>query len=326
MVMRRGGPKGDVVAVVEGSSAALGAFSAGFEAVGAPGASWSFSAQDLRIFRNATKVIVIGDSGEIGMAAAERWARGLRRVVADVRLIDLDRDDNFDVGDLVREVGPVEAKRYIDSLISKTTSLPATKSGPRRSARAKAGKLLRDALADGPVATKDIEAKASSHGIRKRSLERARADVVTHVHRVDDNPGYHWEIALGMTCPVCQDKTTNPPPFSPPVYVDLPGGLGGHARTPMNTGDFQGISCPPSSPALHAFPSHARTREASAIAEALQRCDEIDQRTLDLLGPDGLKRLDEHHERQNQFRRQNAYIERKRLDRASKSSNEKEQP
>jgi hypothetical protein len=72
----------------------------------------------------------------------------------------------------------------------------------------------------------------------------------------------------------------------------------------MNTGDFQGISCPPSSPALHAFPSHARTREASAIAEALQRCDEIDQRTLDLLGPDGLKRLD----------------------RASKSSNEKEQP
>jgi hypothetical protein len=91
------------VYLVEGEPDALRLLSVGIAACGYPGVN-GWRRQYAERFRGQV-VILAPDCDEPGGAAAERIARDLVAIAADVRLLDLDpqADDGFDVSDFLRE-------------------------------------------------------------------------------------------------------------------------------------------------------------------------------------------------------------------------------
>lgn len=223
VVMRRGGPAAGPVVVVEGALSALAAQSLGGEAIATPGTSWRFEAHHMQMFGGAPSVVVVGDSGDAGMTAAETWAYAIRKQVGDVRLVDLGREDNFDIADLLEEAGLIEASRHIHDLVVRADRLPEPRPGPRPTATSEARRFLRQNLENNPLPSKVIASLATEKGISRKTLRNAREALRIHSHRVDDEQGHRNVWFLPHKCSICLQSGYRDTPASSTWALGHPG-------------------------------------------------------------------------------------------------------
>jgi putative DNA primase/helicase len=93
----------DTIWIVEGETDAISLSMLGLSVIGAPGASAKAHAHWLAPVRDK-RVVICFDVDEPGRRAAQRWAASASsRGASDVRVVDLDGPDGYDVGEFVRE-------------------------------------------------------------------------------------------------------------------------------------------------------------------------------------------------------------------------------
>jgi hypothetical protein len=122
--------EGDVVWLVEGEPDSVAATSIGLPAVGLPGVEFA-KRLDVERFRRFSRVHIVLDCDQPGRDAATQIASALAKAGVESRVVDIEpnRDDGFDLGDLVSDAaqdgpdGLVSARRLLEQMVA--TAEPA---------------------------------------------------------------------------------------------------------------------------------------------------------------------------------------------------------
>lgn len=111
--------KGAILLVVEGEPDAISATELGYPTVGLPGAGKFDPSWPARLVTGRSRVVLVGDCDEVGRGRMRSVAEQVTKFGGNAYLIDLapDRSDGYDLGDLLVEVGPMQARGVLDAAI-----------------------------------------------------------------------------------------------------------------------------------------------------------------------------------------------------------------
>jgi hypothetical protein len=110
---------GPLLIVVEGEPDAISAHCLGLPAVALPGTGKDNDLWPARLVAGRKRTVFICDCDATGRACMRSMAEDVTKVDGNAYVVDLDpnRDDKYDVGDLLADHGPVKARAMLDELI-----------------------------------------------------------------------------------------------------------------------------------------------------------------------------------------------------------------
>lgn len=110
---------GTMLVVVEGEPDAISATELGYPAVALPGAGKFDPSWPARLATGRARVVLVGDCDAVGRARMRSVAEQVSTFGGTAYVVDLapERDDGYDLGDLLVELGPREARTRLDEVI-----------------------------------------------------------------------------------------------------------------------------------------------------------------------------------------------------------------
>jgi hypothetical protein len=111
--------EGPVLVVVEGEPDAISATELGYPTVALPGAGKFDPSWPARLVAGRRRVVLIGDCDEVGRARMRSVAEQVTKFGGNAYVIDLapERSDGYDLGDMLVEIGPAQARTVLDAAI-----------------------------------------------------------------------------------------------------------------------------------------------------------------------------------------------------------------